>query len=535
MLIRQVIEVFDVLDSPRASGEDVKKYLNSKGDVEVSVNKIGENSKTTDFIKIKIYGEQGKSCGGSAKTLGIIGRLGGLGARPELTGFVSDGDGALCVLSAASKFVEMASLGDKLPGDIIISTHICPDAPTIEHKPVPFMNSPVDMETMNRMEVDPEMDAILTVDTTKGNNVINCNGFALSPTVKEGYILPYSHDLISIMERTTGKLPQTFGLSTQDITPYANHLYHINSILQPATATTAPVVGVAITRESMVAGCATGATHFVDVEETARFIVEVAKDFHAGRCQFYDEEGFAKLITLYGEQKKFQTCGKSLSRKIKIGALTIGQSPRVDITEDVKGLFSETTEIVELGVLDDLTSDQISELKPEGEDTVLVSRLRDGRAVTLSEQKILPLIQRKVDELNALQISSIILMCTGEFPTNIRSKAPLIFPSLIIKNVVNALVNVRALTIVVPDEEQIESLTRKWSSPSRELHIVVWNPYTHEGKDLALRQIAAAAPDLVIFDCFGYSREMQNELKKYVECPSVLSRTLSFNILNEIE
>ena len=40
MLIRQVIEVFDLLDRPHASGEAVKKYLNAKGDVEVSVNKI---------------------------------------------------------------------------------------------------------------------------------------------------------------------------------------------------------------------------------------------------------------------------------------------------------------------------------------------------------------------------------------------------------------------------------------------------------------------------------------------------------------
>ena len=52
---------------------------------------------------------------------------------------------------------------------------------------------------------------------------------------------------------------------------------HINSILQPATATDAPVVGVAITTETMVAGCATGATHPTDLEETARFVIEAAK------------------------------------------------------------------------------------------------------------------------------------------------------------------------------------------------------------------------------------------------------------------
>ena len=65
-----------------------------------------------------------------APTIGLLGRLGGLGARPEVTGFVSDGDGALAALSAAAKLLDMQKNGDYLEGDVIISTHICPDAPT---------------------------------------------------------------------------------------------------------------------------------------------------------------------------------------------------------------------------------------------------------------------------------------------------------------------------------------------------------------------------------------------------------------------
>jgi len=67
------------------------------------------------------------------------------------------------------------------------------------HDPVPFMDSPVDIATMNKYEVDPAMDAVLSVDTTKGNRIINYRGFAISPTVKEGYILKVSEDLLDIM------------------------------------------------------------------------------------------------------------------------------------------------------------------------------------------------------------------------------------------------------------------------------------------------------------------------------------------------
>ena len=152
------------------------------------------------------------------------------------------------------------------------------------------MDAPVEMAQVNAEEVSDELDAIVSVDT-----------------VKEGYILRCSEDLLDIMERVTGRLPQVFSLSTQDITPYANNLYHLNSILQPCTATAAPTVGLAIVTESAVAGCATGATQFADMEAAARFLVETAKDFGRGVCSFYDKEEYAELLRRYGSLAHLQT------------------------------------------------------------------------------------------------------------------------------------------------------------------------------------------------------------------------------------
>jgi len=61
-----------------------------------------------------------------------------------------------------------------------------------------------------------------------------------------------------LMEVSTGRAPVTFPITMQDITPYGNGVDHLNSILQPATATAAPVVGVAICAETAVPGRATG-------------------------------------------------------------------------------------------------------------------------------------------------------------------------------------------------------------------------------------------------------------------------------------
>lgn len=309
MLFRQMLEIYDLIDKPQASGQEIAELLKQRGAEDVVIETVTSETGSTDCIKVLISGINGKSRGGDAPTLGVVGRLGGLGARPELIGAVSDGDGAVAALTCALKLVEMHTAGDVLPGDVIVATHVCPDAPTQPHDPVPFMDSPIDMETMNRMEVDPRMDAILSIDTTKGNRVINVNGIAISPTTKDGYILPVANDLMDVMTRVTGKMPQVFALSQQDITPYGNDLHHLNSILQPTTATSAPVVGVAIATEQMVAGCATGASHGTDVEEAARFAVEVAKVFGAGSCSFYDEAEWAHLTKLYGTMERFQGFG----------------------------------------------------------------------------------------------------------------------------------------------------------------------------------------------------------------------------------
>jgi hypothetical protein len=306
---REVLDLYDVLDDASASGEAVAAWLRKNGVDDVSVTTVQGDKGSTDFVRAVIPGSRGRGAGGDAPTLGVIGRLGGLGARPERIGFVSDGDGALVALAVAGKLGSMLRRGDQLPGDVIVATHVCPDAPTRPHDPVPFMDSPVDLAAMNEHEVEQAMDAVLSVDTTKGNRIVNHHGFAISPTVKEGWILRVSEDLLELASQVSGKLPAVLPLTMQDITPYGNDVYHVNSILQPCTATSAPVVGVAITTETAVPGCGTGATDLASVESAARFCVEAAKSYGAGTCELFDAADFDRLTSRYGSMRHLQTMG----------------------------------------------------------------------------------------------------------------------------------------------------------------------------------------------------------------------------------
>jgi hypothetical protein len=311
MSLKAVLETIELLDSATVGGADLAALLGKAGLTEVEVKPFTGERGHTDFVRVRVPGARGRSTGGDAPTLGIIGRLGGIGARPEKIGLVSDADGAVTAVATALKLAWMIERGDRLPGDVILATHICPNAPTRPSAVVTMMGAPVDSATLNREEVRPEMEAVLSVDTTRGNRVVNHRGIAISPTVKQGWILRVSEDLLALQQYVTGRLPVVFPLTMQDITPYGNDVYHLNSILQPATATAAPVVGVALTAEVAVPGSATGASHAIDIDQAVRFCLEVAKAFGRNECRFYDPAEWENLQRRYGAMTHLQSLGRT--------------------------------------------------------------------------------------------------------------------------------------------------------------------------------------------------------------------------------
>jgi len=310
MVIKEILEIYNLIDRPKID-KDLLSDLFKKYGVDLEWNFVSEKKLSkppigggdTYFLKIIISGRKRKFNKGKQPTLGIIGQLGGVGARPNQLGFVSDGDGALAVLATALKLSKMRYYGDTLEGDVIVTTHLSPNSTIAPHEPVPFMGSPVSIETMNKYNVDKRMDAILVVDTTRGNRIIKNNYFAITPTVKEGWILKTPEYLLNLMEWVTHEDPSVVPILMQDITPYGNGISHINSIMQPATATSVPVIGVAITSKKVVPGIASFVSNLTQLDMVCRFLIVVAEQFTKGKLKFYDESEFIRLKKIYGSMR----------------------------------------------------------------------------------------------------------------------------------------------------------------------------------------------------------------------------------------
>ena len=70
-------------------------------------------------------------------------------------------------------------------------------------------------------------------------------------------------------------------------------------------------MGIALTAETAVPGCATGSSQIADIEAAVRFSIEAAKDFGEGKLSFYNSEEFERIVKLYGPMNHLQTMGRA--------------------------------------------------------------------------------------------------------------------------------------------------------------------------------------------------------------------------------
>ena len=222
---------------------------------------------------------------------------------------------------------------------------------------------------------------------------------------------------------------------------------------------------------------------------------------------------------------------------IKIGAITIGQSPRVDLMPDMEKIFMDSIEVIQMGGLDGLTKDEIETFTPQGpDDHVLVSRLRDGSSVTFGESHVLPRMQDCIAALEAQGVSLILFLCTGEFPEDFRSNVPLIFPNRILTSVVPAAMPGCRLAVFTPSEAQTAQVTNKWLRASAgAVSVIPVSPYN--GMDPVLKAAETICPDeidMIVMDCIGYTVEMKEKIHAMTGKPVVLPRTLVARMINEL-
>lgn len=218
----------------------------------------------------------------------------------------------------------------------------------------------------------------------------------------------------------------------------------------------------------------------------------------------------------------------------KIGALTIGQSPRPDMMEDIRCILPASLKIVEAGALDGLTDDEICRLAPKQGDNVLITKLNSGKTVEVSEANIVPLLNKKLAELESSGVDNTLLLCTDRFQGLSHSR-PLLEPGPLISSVVPLCSNHSNIGVLVPEDSQIEQSKKDWEPFIKEVHVLSASPYDDISNiKTAAEMLASEGVDLIVLDCMGYTQAIKNEVCQAAGIPVILPKMLLARVSAEL-
>ena len=218
----------------------------------------------------------------------------------------------------------------------------------------------------------------------------------------------------------------------------------------------------------------------------------------------------------------------------RVGAITIGQTPRDDIAGELGGVLGAGVQIVQAGALDGLSRAEIDALAPPpGDDDALITHLRDGANVLVAKRRIVPQVQACVDRLGD-DVDAVAILCAGTFPP-FTSQRPVLVPERCLTAVVEAVFDGRRLGVIVPIKEQHASSATRWSRIDPRVVVTVASPYDEPARLVAAaEELQRAGVSLVVMECQGFTSAMKAVVRDVTAAPALLPTTVLARFLAEL-
>jgi protein AroM len=221
-----------------------------------------------------------------------------------------------------------------------------------------------------------------------------------------------------------------------------------------------------------------------------------------------------------------------------IGFVTIAEAPRDDVVPAMREILPDDIRIVERGNLNGLSTDEIAALAPDPGEVGIVARLKAGGETLLSHKKILPRMQRLVDELVQDEQADLIVVLCGADWSAIECPVLVVNPGKVFPGIVSALANGRKLGIIKPSAGQVEREQARYRELGIDATVTAASPYGGEERldlaRLAAEQIRDAGCDLVWMTCIGMDEAMRDVVADITGKPIILARSILARIVSEL-
>lgn len=222
------------------------------------------------------------------------------------------------------------------------------------------------------------------------------------------------------------------------------------------------------------------------------------------------------------------------SVKARLGMITIGQTPRVDVVPEMADVLGPGVEIVEGGALDGLTRTQIEALAPGPDDEVLVTRLADGSSVFVAKRHVTPRVQQKLDEMEARGVALSVLLCTGTFH-GLRARHPFVEPEKVLVGVIRGVHFEGRLGVLTPSTRHVGQAAQRWREHGFDPVVAAHSPYEAAASPAAvIETFRAAGAGLVLLDCIGFRRQTRRALETELGVPVVVANLLVARVVAEM-
>lgn len=216
-----------------------------------------------------------------------------------------------------------------------------------------------------------------------------------------------------------------------------------------------------------------------------------------------------------------------------IAFLFIGQTPRPDIMDDMRTGLGTDFAIGEYGALDGLSRDEIEALAPRSRQETLVTKLKDGTTVSVSEPEVQKLLKDRVLQAAAEGAKLAVIMCTGEF--RIEAPIPLVTADDAFHKLQTIPENCRKIGVIVPKAEQQEVFSTCYKTYGLPVTSGAADPY---GDDAAIiaegMRLASEGADLICLDCMGFTPDQAEKVRMACGKETRVPRTEIIKAIKEI-
>lgn len=215
------------------------------------------------------------------------------------------------------------------------------------------------------------------------------------------------------------------------------------------------------------------------------------------------------------------------SPRPEIGFITLGQSPRPDILSEMRNLLDPDLIPAERGALDGMTSRQVEALRPTGGEDTLLTRLADGTPVVVEKGMLVPLLNERIAELEDEGVGMVALLCTEAF-AGLQSRGILLSPWELMCRTLRAMLPTGRIGVLGPLAAQAESVRHRWERATGLDTCVQIAPPYQESNDWSRlgEEFLREKVQVIVLDCFGYTKHVQNQLYSRTGKPVLLPRLL---------